>query len=211
VITRLSRSRLVTWVIVGASALAVALGFLGVVRRGSAQPPLVPAVGLPGELTGPAPWPRNVSQLGARLSGLGLPALAEEGTVLHIHQHLDLFVNGRRVVLPAGVGIDAAERFISPLHTHDTTGIIHVESPVVHAFTLGQFFGVWGVRFTPRCLGGYCASGVKRLLVYVDGKLVRGDPRRVPLVSHEEIVVAFGTRAQLPRPIPRSFTFPDGL
>lgn len=210
-LTRLNRSRLVTVAIVVTAALAAALGFFGAVRRGSAQAPLVPAVGLPGELTGSAPWPRNVSELGARLDALGLPALAQEGTVLHIHQHLDLFVNGRRVVLPAGVGIDAAERFISPLHTHDTSGIVHVESPTVQVFTLGQFFGVWGVRFTPRCLGGYCAGGGKRLWVYVDGKLVRGDPRRVPLEPHEEILVAFGAKAQLPRPLPRSFNFPAGL
>jgi hypothetical protein len=211
VITRLNRSRLVTVTIVVASALAVALGFVGAVRRGSAQARLVPAVGLPGELAGPAPWPRNVGELGARLSALGLPALEQEGTVLHIHQHLDVFVAGRRVVVPAGVGIDGAERFISPLHTHDTTGIIHVESPTVRTFTLGQFFGVWGVGFTPRCLGGYCTSGAKRLSVYVNGKLVRGDPRRAPLEAHEEIVVAFGTTAQLPRPLPSSFTFPAGL
>jgi hypothetical protein len=198
----------------GVGALAVAAALAAVVvagRGGSAQAPLVPPLRLPGELTGPAPWPRNVARLRERLAALGLSALSREGTALHTHQHLDLFVDGRRVVVPAGIGIGADGSFISPLHTHDATGVIHVESPNVRTFSLGQFFGVWGVRFTPRCLGGYCAAAGKRVWVYVDGRLVRSDPRRVVLAEHEEILVALGTSTQLPRPILRSYSFPPGL
>jgi hypothetical protein len=213
-ITRLGSSRLVAGAVVAASALAIALGFLRVVRGGSARavsPRAAPAGTLPGELRGPAPWTPNVGALRERLTALGLPALGQEGTALHIHQHLDVFVNGRRVPVPAGIGIDAAGGFISPLHTHDATGVVHVESPAVEPFTLGQLFGVWGVRFTRSCLGGYCAGGGKRLWVYVDGRLVRSDPRFVLLGEHEEIVVAFGTRAQLPRPVPATYAIPSGL
>ena len=152
-ITRLGRSRLVTGVVVAASCLALALGLLGAVQRGSAHgSPVVPraSAGLPGALVGPAPWPANTAELRPRLTALGLPTLGHEGTALHIHQHIDVFVNGRRVMVPAGIGIDPAGRFISPLHTHDTTGVIHVESPSVKPFFLGQFLGVWGVRFTRR-------------------------------------------------------------
>jgi hypothetical protein len=196
-------------------AAGVTAGVVAVALAGSGEPAqalAVPAgVRLPGDLTGPAPWPRNVGALRARLEALGLPALAREGTTLHLHQHVDLYVEGRPVVVPAGIGIDDAGRFISPLHTHDATGIVHVESPTERTFTLGQFFDVWGVRFTRRCLGGYCATAGKRLRVYVTGKLVRGDPRRIALEEREEIVVAFGSRAELPRPLPRSYAFPPGL
>jgi hypothetical protein len=213
--TRLGRSRLVVGAVVVVSALAIVLGFMRVVRGSSVQttsPARAASAGqLPGELTGPAPWPRNVAGLKERLAALGLPALQQEGTALHIHQHLDVFVNGRRVPVPAGIGIDAAGGFISPLHTHDASGVIHVESPVVEPFTLGELFGVWGVRLTPNCLGGYCTGGGKRLWVYVDGRLFHGDPRLVLLEEHEEIVVAFGTQAQLPRPVPATFDFPSGL
>ncbi len=132
----------------------------------------------------------------SRLDALGLPALSREGTVLHIHQHLDLFVRGRRIVVPAGIGIDTAEGFISPIHTHDASGIIHVESPDVRTFTLGQVFGVWGVRLSRRCLGGYCGRGAERVRVYADGRPFPGDPRVLPLAPHAEIVVAFGTPRQ---------------
>jgi hypothetical protein len=157
--------------------------------------------GLPGELGTRAPWPANVARLRARLGALGLPALGREGTALHTHQHLDLYVHGRRVRVPAGIGIDAGERFISPIHTHDASGVIHVESPQVRTFILGQLFDVWGVRLTRTCLGAYCAGGRERLQVYT------GCCRS----PHAEIVVAYGTRAELPRPLPARFDFPAGL
>jgi hypothetical protein len=194
--------------------LAVAAVVVGAViagaKGGSSSPPLVPAH-LSGELVGRAPWPRNIAGLRARLNALGLPALAQEGTALHIHQHLDLSVDGRRVTVPAGIGIDESQGFISPLHTHDESGVIHVESPGVRTFTLGQVFAVWGLRLTPRCLGGYCAKGSKVLRVFVDGKRFSGDPRRLSLAGHEEILVVYGTRAQLPHPIPVRFGFAAGL
>jgi sulfur carrier protein ThiS len=33
---------------------------------------------------------------------------------------------------------------MSPLHTHDGTGTIHVESSVNRDYTLGEFLDVWG-------------------------------------------------------------------
>jgi hypothetical protein len=171
-----------------------------------------PAASMPAaELTGPAPWPANDGAgLQARLTALGLPALALEGTTLHIHAHLDVFVDGRRIVVPAGIGIDPYLRFYSPLHTHDTSGVVHVESPTVRTFTLGEFLGVWGVRFGGGCLGGYCAGSGAKLRVYADGRPV-ADPEHLPLAAHEEIVVALGTQRQLPHPIPSRYSFPAGL
>lgn len=196
-------------------AALVAVGIAAVVaattRSGSTASPVAPSGPLPGELTSRAPWPANNGRdLRARLTALGLPALSQEGTVLHTHQHLDLFVAGRRVVVPAGLGIDADGQFIAPIHTHDDTGIIHVESPTVRTFTLGEFFGVWGVRFDSSCLGAYCAGGGSALRVYADGQPV-SHPGLLPLTAHEEIVVAFGTPGQLPRPLPSSYDFPPGL
>jgi hypothetical protein len=196
-------------------AALVAVGVAAVVaattRSGSTAAPPATTGPLPGELTSRAPWPANNGpDLRARLTALGLPALAQEGTVLRTHQHLDLFVAGRRVVVPAGLGIDADGQFIAPIHTHDTTGIIHVESPTVRTFTLGELFGVWGVRFDSNCLGAYCTGGGSALRVYADGQPV-SDPGLLALTAHEEIVVAFGTPGQLPRPVPSSYDFPPGL
>jgi hypothetical protein len=173
--------------------------------------PVDPA-SLPGILTGRPPWPANTEALRARLQAIGLPALSSEGTALHIHQHLDLYVAGKKVTIPTGIGIGqtASGVLYSPIHTHDTSGIIHVESPTVRPFTLGEVFDVWGVRFTPACLGGDCNNGDAQLRIYVNGHLATGDPAAIRLTSHEEIVVTYGTHAQLPSPIPSGYTFPIG-
>jgi hypothetical protein len=149
----------------------------------------------PDPLAGPAPWGANTADLAERLRAIGIPALSPtEGTAVHIHQHLDLYVDGHKVQVPAGIGIDPAVGYAA-LHTHDPSGVIHVESPTVRTYTLGDFFAVWGVRFTPSCLGGYCAGGGRRLRVSVDGRAYRGDPTTLALAPHQELVVAFGTAA----------------
>ncbi len=161
---------------------------------------------LPGVLTTAPPWPRNEATLQRRLRAIGLPALTAEGQVVHIHQHLDLFVEGRQVRIPANIGIGGA--FISPLHTHeDVPSIIHVESPTETSFSLGQFFAVWGVRLDARCIGSKCAEGDRRLRMWVDGKLVSGDPTRLVLAEHQEIVIAYGTPAQMPKDVPSNYDF----
>jgi hypothetical protein len=211
---------LTTRVVVILAVLGVAGGVLLLTRSRSPKTgpvevsgaPSVDPTTLPGILTGPAPWPANTKDMEARLSAIGLPALSAEGTELHIHQHLDLYVNGTKQVVPAEIGIITNPQVVfSPLHTHDTNGIIHVESPTVRSFTLGDFFDVWGVRFTPTCIGGYCTQGDRTLRVYVDGQLATGDPTTLELFAHEEIVVTYGTKAELPDPIPSSYTFPPGL
>ncbi len=166
-------------------------------------------VELPGIQKGEAPWFPETNNLKDRLKAIGLPALSLEGTALHIHQHIDIFINGKQIDIPEGIGINEPA-FISPVHTHDTTSIIHVESPTVQTFTLGQFFDIWGVLFTNDCIGGYCKGDNKSLKVYSNGKLMEGDVRNLALESHQEIVVTFGEDKSQPSPIPSSFSFPAG-
>jgi len=183
--------------------LVLALGAAGA-TSGAAAPNRSAA--LPGLMVGPAPWgPNNGVYLRRRLKAIGLHALPAEALVLHIHQHLDIVVNGRVLRgLPAYIGINIQGRFITELHTHDTSGIIHVESPTVRKFTLGNFFDVWGLRLSSSCLGSYCAKQQKRIWAFVNGKRIITDPRKIVLRDHEEIVVAYGTLASIPRPIPTS-------
>lgn len=170
--------------------------------------------------TGPAPWNPGVDHLPDRMQPLGLTELGGEGqgVVLHIHQHLDIFVNGKHITVPVGLGI-YGNQFITELHTHSAqpeglpgppgrpTGVIHVESPNKTTYLLAQFMGVWGVRFTPDCIGGYCKQ-LTPWRVYVNGKVFIGDPRTIPLKAHEEIAIVIGTP---PATIPSSFAWPKGL
>jgi hypothetical protein len=152
--------------------------------------------------SGPPPWNNGVGRLTDRLAPLGLHALGAEGTVLHIHQHLDLYVNGKRVTLPALIGI-YDNSYITEVHVHDTTGVIHVESPTRRTFTLGQLFGEWGVKLTASCVGRYCGH----VKWWVNGKRMTGDPAALRLKPHQEIAIAAG---RPPLVVPRSYAFPQG-
>ena len=163
---------------------------------------------IPGMQCTEAPWSAERQHLRVRLGMIGLPALPEEGTAFHIHEHLDIFIRGKSVFVPEGIGIDAYERFIAPLHTHDDSGIIHVESPIREPFTLGQFFDVWGVRLTDTCVGSYCAHDSLALRAFINGRVAMGDPRDIVLAPHQEIVIAYGRSDELPHPIPSHYAFP---
>jgi len=167
---------------------------------------------LPGAQNTPPPWTADDgAPLKGRLTAMGLKPLSAEGTVIHIHQHLDIFVNGAKVTVPALIGISSAQQFISDLHTHDTSGIIHVESATASSYSLGQFFGVWGLPLSATQIGSLKTGGGKVLKAWVNGKPVGADPTRIVLASHEEIVIAYGTPAQMPKSVPSSYPFPAGL
>ena len=161
---------------------------------------------LTGLQTGPAPWNPGLDTLPDRLDPVGVHALTTEGQVLHIHQHLDIFVNGKHEPVPQGIGIYDGQ-FLTELHTHDATGIMHVESPTATHFDLGQFFGVWGVRLNADCVGGYCRQ-VTPWTVYVNGRPYSGDPAALVLREHQEIAFVIGTP---PKKIPSSYKFAPGL
>jgi hypothetical protein len=162
------------------------------------------ALGLPGMQGGPAPWVPEWDNLAARLQADGLPVLGAEAFVVHIHQHLDLYVHGKHEPIPALIGINVQQRYLSPIHTHDFSGLIHVEAPTKRTFTLGQFWDVYGVRFNAQCVGGEC-GGVK---VYVNGTRYLGNARAIVLREHEELAVVVG---KPPKRMPKRYAFPQGL
>jgi len=161
---------------------------------------------LVGLQTGPAPWNAGVDHLPDRLKPAGLHQLGAEGEVIHIHQHMDIYVNGKRVKIPTGIGIYDGQ-FLTELHTHDATGLLHVESPKKGTFTLGQFFAAWGVRLDNDCIGGYCRPETP-WRIYVDGAEYTGDPGALQLKKHQEIAIVIGTP---PKTVPSSFRFPPGV
>ena len=71
-------------------------------------------------------------------------------------------IDGKPATVPSQIGIDPSlwkdhslDQYgmqamangmsgMAPLHTHDATGIIHVESSIIRNYTLGQFVNIWG-------------------------------------------------------------------
>lgn len=143
----------------------------------------------------------------------GIEALEREMLKTHFHSHLAIFYKGEQIAIPYGIGIvkpfQVEDGFVGGgkaiywIHTHDATGIIHVESPTDRTYTLGNFFDIWG---EPLGRGNVAALRGK-VKAYVDGKPYRGDPRRIPLGDHTEITLVVGT----PSVTPPRYEFPEGL
>lgn len=184
----------------------VAVGLIAFYATHRSQPNAVPAGPLPppiaqaklaGLQTTPAPWKAELDHLTERLQAIGFPTSGPMGMKMHFHPHLDVFVNGKHVEVPAGIGISSS--FMSPLHTHDNSGVIHVEASHVQRFTLGQFLAVWGVAISKDALGGDRGP----VTAYVDGKRSRTPPVRIQLTPHEEIALVVGRR---PAAIPSHYS-----
>ena len=203
-------------VLVAVVAVVVALSNVGP----SAAPSVSPSSA--GVADSPAPAPTMLwaapSDAMARTVAAGLEPEVKEFLINHVHAHLDVFVDGQRIVVPAGIGIDienpgvrtfqdpigyggiegCAEPCISPLHTHGEDGILHTESEDPEPHTLGQFFDEWGVELSETCVADRCAPETP-LAIYVDGQPVSGDPRAIELTDRKVIVVVSGTPpAQIP-------------
>jgi len=198
-IARAQRRRQLAWI--AGITVVVAAGVFVFTNRNDQG---TSGVTLPGELTTEAPWDANAAKSAARGTALGLPA---EGTTMHEHADVEIFVHASKEPVPTDIGIDASKGTIQSIHTHDDTGLVHLESSQSREFTLGEFFGVWGVRFTPSCLGAYCNERNNRLQVFVDGEEVNGSLQDVQLDDQTVIVVTYGTPTELPDPIPSSFDF----
>lgn len=129
----------------------------------------------------------------------------------HIHAHLDIFVNGQLIYIPPQIDI-IPDKCIYWLHTHDGTGIIHIESPVKRDFTLGQFFDIWSKKLNNSLSEFANTFGGKNTPpdVYVNGHKVTGiNYREIKLHSHDEIALVYGKPSL--HTIPSSYDFPQGL
>lgn len=116
---------------------------------------------------------------------------------VHFHAHLTLWMNGKRVPIPAGIGIDPTQDAMqmAGLHTHDSSGTIHVEG--VEGSTLGQFFAIWGLPLTAERVGPFRARGANRLRIWVNGRTSRGFAD-LKLGDGQRIVISYGTGEHQP-------------
>jgi hypothetical protein len=121
-----------------------------------------------------------------------------EGAALHIHANLQMFDRGRKVPVPANVGIPLGVGCLYWVHTHSNNGMIHIESPVNQLFTLGQFFDIWAVTLSLTRAGNVRAPRGSALRFTVNGRPWTRDPRLIPLRNHETIVIQAGPPFVIP-------------
>jgi hypothetical protein len=123
-----------------------------------------------------------------------------EGSVLHIHQHLDVRDHGKPVTVPDDVGRPIVGQCFYWLHTHTPDGIIHIEAPTLHTFTLGNFFDVWGEPLTKTNVAGAKPKQNERIVVWVDGRRYDADPRKLELTQHLDVTIEVGPPYTKPVP-----------
>ncbi len=118
--------------------------------------------------------------------------------VQHIHVHLTIIANGVQRAVPLAIGAVGSEvisnfvvdaRCFYWLHTHDATGIVHVEAPVSTAFTLGDFFGIWGEPLSRSNVGGFQGS----VVAYVDSTRYDGDLSALAFQERQQITLIVGS------------------
>jgi hypothetical protein len=113
--------------------------------------------------------------------------------------------------IPPQIGI-IPDKCIYWLHTHDNSGIIHIESPIKRDFTLGQFFDLWKAKLNnPEMFDNIFNKSANNMpQIYINGnKLPNGtNYRDVKLHAHDEIALIYGTP---PANITSKYDFPKGL
>lgn len=130
----------------------------------------------------------------------GIPCETKEYVTFHIHTHLDVFVDGHALTVPALIGIKDSS-CLYWLHTHTGDGIMHIESPKNLNFTLNQFLDIW--RTT-----GTNPPPNSEPIIYINGQVVSTNLSETNLNSHDEIVLVYGNP---PPNIPAFYQFPQGL
>ncbi len=130
----------------------------------------------------------------------------------HHHIHLSIFNNGEQIAIPRGIGMEnpGNSNFIYHqtclyfLHTHDETGIVHMEPKEGQgSFTLGNVFDIWGEPLNATSVAGFTGPQ----LVIVNGQTYTGDPNQIQLAPFMQITIEVGT--PLPGP-PPTYLFPPG-
>lgn len=147
-------------------------------------------------------------EAGAINSPQGWPAWTNNGQAVegvvcltninyHIHALVSIYKDGVRQGLPGNIGRSGCTY---ELHTHDVTGIVHIEANAPKKFTLGQFFALWRQPLLASGTAGL--PGPIRYYI-IDREVLTpytGNPADVELTAHREIVIVSGTPpATLPR------------
>lgn len=167
------------------------------VTPGSASNP-VGFEGVPIEV-GPDLAPASTTQTG---TVDGISCGPTEQLAYHIHVHLAVYLDGKLLALPGGIGIPgsaventsegpvaAGGQCIYWLHTHAPDGIVHVESPTQRIYNLGNLFDVWHQPLGP----DQVAQARGPVSILINGKSFHANPRQIPILPHEVIQLDVGS------------------
>jgi hypothetical protein len=121
----------------------------------------------------------------------------------HVHAHLSIIQNNEALAVPQYVGAAPSgnTHCFYPIHTHDQSGKIHVESTAAGTFTLGNLFEIWKQPLSNTNVAGITGLPIE-IFVTENGtvtKVEEADWANIELKDHREVTIALGTSlAEIP-------------
>lgn len=128
--------------------------------------------------------------------GIGQSEAQTDPIIIHKHPELSIIIDDKSFIVPSNIGINSSlwrdnslDEYgmqampemgmsgMAPLHTHDDSGIIHVESSINRNYTLGEFFKIWGLD--------------------LQGKTIKAKVDEKPVTDFESIVLEEGKKIAL--------------
>ena len=116
---------------------------------------------------------------------------------LAINVHLSVLLNNELQAIPTYLGASpqAGTHCFYTIHTHDSSGKVHVTPAAAGTFTLGQLFQIWGQPLTNTNVAGITGLPIE-IFVTDNGTVTRvaeADWSNIELRSHREITIGIGT------------------
>ncbi len=131
---------------------------------------------------------------------------------------LTLYVDGQPQPLPVGIGLvlpvgptpvaqgtRGLDQCAYQLHMHGNDGILRMDTSAGQAYTLSQFFDLWGQPLSQAQVAGYRAdaSHALRFVVFDARGLAQpytGDPRAIRLTPNTTVAILYNSPDVQPQP-----------
>lgn len=144
------------------------------------------------------PAAQALSAYAAGMTIDGIRCSPSEQVAYHVHAHLTILVQGKEAVIPRGIGLDDGAGCLYWLHTHNDSGVIHVETPYRITPLLGDFFDIWGAPLSRTRVWKFGLKTGQAMKAWVGRQLWLGDLRQIKLHRHTSITIEIGPPFRTP-------------
>ena len=110
------------------------------------------------------------------------------GVGMHIHPELSITIKGEKMEIPANTGITGG--CMHPIHTHDDSGMLHLEFKTPRDVKVSEFFEMWGKRFDSECILDNCNGPDGTVKMKVNGQESTEFGNAV-MRDHDQIEIVF--------------------
>jgi hypothetical protein len=118
-----------------------------------------------------------------------------EQSAYHIHVLLAIYINGSQRQVPGQIGIAPDGSCLYWMHTHDASGIVHIEAPATVAVSIVNFLDIWAQQFS--FLGFPQELYQPGWYAYVNGQAV-DNIAQIPLQDHYVIALVYNSPTAAP-------------